>query len=205
MDSTQKSASSIRYASVEEQHFRKRNLLEHGWYAKGIAITTTFFCTATVTCILAMMNNKPLSHWNFIISLNATVAALITAAQSTAIFSVSSCQSQSKWLHFKKSARMLQEFDLFEDASRGPWGSLMVLLRVRWKLSFIAGTGAMATILALGIHTTAQQLVGLNSRQVEVDHNATFGLTYIYDGGAQYDISHADSFFTPKGSSSPFP
>jgi hypothetical protein len=198
------SMSYIPYAPIEEQHSKKRNLLEHGWYAEGMAIAITFLCTAAVIGILVIMDNKPLSHWDFIISLNATVATLITAAQSTAIFSVTSCQSQSKWLHFKKSARKLQEFDLFEDASRGPWGSLMVLLRVRWKLGFIAGAGAMATVLALGIYTTAQQLVGLNSRQVEVDHNAAFGLSYIYDGGAQFDPASSSSLFYPKGVSSPF-
>jgi hypothetical protein len=203
MSSQQKPFSSIRYAPVQGPPAKRCKFLEDGWHYEGISIATSFLCTAAVIAILARMNNNPLSSWTFSISLNATIAAFITAAQSTAIFSVASCQSQSKWLHFKKSARKLHELELFENASRGPWGSLVVLSRVRWRLSLIAGTGAMVTILALGIHASAQQLVGLDSRQVEVDHDAAFGLNYIYDGGTQGDVGHGGPFY-PKSSSLPF-
>jgi hypothetical protein len=166
-------------------------------------MAASFLCTAAVIAILAGINNKPLSRWTFIISLNATIAVFITAAKSTAILSVASCQSQCKWLHFKKSARKVHELELFENASRGPWGSLLLLSLIRSRLGLIAGIGAIATIFALGIDASAQQLVGLNSRPVEVDHDAAFGLSYMYDGGTQSDSGHGGAFY-PKSSSPPF-
>src|ERR1700744_1282020 len=172
MSTQQTPFSSIRYAPVQGPSTKRGTFLEDGWPYESIAIVVSFLCTAAIVGILVEMNNQPLSRWPFILSLNATIAVFITAAKSTAILTVASCLSQSKWLHFKKSAPKVHELELFENASRGPWGSLLLLFRVGRRLGSIAGIGAMATILALGIDASAQQLVGLDSRPVEVDRSA---------------------------------
>ncbi|KAF2473899.1 uncharacterized protein BDR25DRAFT_386823 [Lindgomyces ingoldianus] len=145
----------------------------------------SFGCMAAVVTILARMQSQPLSHWTFLISLNATIATFITAAKSMALLVLAACIAQSKWILFKSSARKLRELDLFEDASRGPLGSLMLLLHVRWRLG-IASIGAIATVLALGVDTFAQQVVGFDTREVEIyDRGASFGLSRIYNGSSE--------------------
>jgi hypothetical protein len=48
---------------------------------------------------------------------------------------VTACITQSKWTLFKTSARRLRDFDLFDNATRGPSSGLILLSRVRWGLA----------------------------------------------------------------------
>tara|TARA_R110002003_G_scaffold25_7_gene1182 strand:- start:578 stop:1042 length:465 start_codon:yes stop_codon:yes gene_type:complete len=132
------------------------------------------------------MHSKPLDRWTLDISLNATIAIFITAAKSLALLVIGACIAQSKWIRFMTSPRKLTEFDLFENASRGPLGSLMLLLQVRWHSGF-ASVGAILTILALGVDTFAQQVIRLDTRNVEiVDGGASFSISHNYTGGAKW-------------------
>lgn len=48
------------------------------------------------------------------------------------ISTVGAAISQSKWLWYRQSEpRRLQDLELFDQASRGPWGSLELLFRLR--------------------------------------------------------------------------
>ena len=43
------------------------------------------------------------------------------------VLSVAAAIGQSKWLWFQDDSRILQDIELFDDASRGPLGSLRML------------------------------------------------------------------------------
>ncbi|KAF2023946.1 hypothetical protein EK21DRAFT_118279 [Setomelanomma holmii] len=156
------------------------------WFWETIAMVASAACLIAVVVILARMHSKPLDRWTLDISLNATVAIFITAAKSLALLVIGACIAQSKWIRFKTAPRRLDEFDLFENAARGPLGSLMLLLQVRWHSGF-ASVGAILTILALGVDTFAQQVIRLDTKSVEVmDGGASFGLSRNYTGGAKW-------------------
>jgi hypothetical protein len=62
----------------------------------------------------------------------------------------------------------------------------MLLLQVRWH-SVLASIAAIVTILALGVDTFAQQVIRLDTRDVEVmDGSASFSLSRNYSGGAEW-------------------
>ena len=154
----------------------------------------SFGCMVAVVAILASMQSTPLSHWTFPIALNATIAIFITTSKSMALLVIAACIAQSKWILLKSSRmpRRLQELDLFEEASRGPLGAIMLLPRVHWD-SWIASIGAIATILALGIDTFAQQVVRLETVTIEVaDNNVSFGLSRLYNSSAQFRRKSVD-------------
>lgn len=117
------------------------------------------------------------------ISLNATIAALITAAKSTAMLSVAACISQWKWAYFRSKRRRLADLDIIEEASRGPLGSVQMLTTVTWGLGTL---GAVVTIVALGIDTFAQQVISNEpvTRWID-DGTASFGLAHSYNGSAR--------------------
>ncbi|ORY69038.1 uncharacterized protein BCR38DRAFT_472446 [Pseudomassariella vexata] len=203
MDSQSRSASFTKYTPVAVSTFdhsvkrEKHPVLRWGWIWEALSVTASFGCMVAVMVILIKMQEQPLSDWAFFISLNATIAIFITAAKSMLLLSVAACISQCKWTHFKASARKLHELDLFEEASRGPLGSLVLLFRVRWRLG-VATLGGLATILALGIDAFAQQVVTLYSRDVPSDDgNATFGLSHFYDSGATMQEQSGNAF-TPS-------
>ena len=159
-------------------------LLSLGWIWEVLATIASVGFIAAVVVVLRSMEDKHLGNWTAQISLNATVAILITASKSLALLAVAACISQSKWILFKFSERKIYELDLFEAASRGPLGSLILLLNVRWRLG-IASLGAIATIVALGVDAFAQQFISFDTQNVEIQNGtASLKLSYLYDGHA---------------------
>ncbi|KAJ8117992.1 hypothetical protein OPT61_g922 [Boeremia exigua] len=138
-------------------------------------------CFAAVVGLLAASENDSLANWNFVfgVSLNTLIAILSTLSRTALMVPVASCISQLKWLHLVGASRPLLEVQVFEDASRGPWGSLMLIwkLHVRTKL---ATWGAIITILTLAMGPFAQQLLSYPSRRL-ITGNATFYTSHIYD------------------------
>lgn len=123
------------------------------------------------------------------ISLNATIAALITAAKSTAMLSVAACISQWKWAYFRSKRRRLADLDIIEEASRGPLGSVQMLTSVTWGLGTL---GAIVTIVALGIDTFAQQVISTDTvTRWADDGTASFGLAHSYNGSARSPLENA--------------
>ncbi|KAI5461888.1 hypothetical protein BGZ63DRAFT_454547 [Mariannaea sp. PMI_226] len=124
------------------------------------------------------MDEKPLSSWSFPISINAIIATLTTACTSAIMHNVSAFISQLKWLHFKICPRQLYNLDRFDEASRGPYGSVIFIFRVRWNLATV---GALITIFRLAFGPLVQQVVNLQPRDiVAFDSNATFGYAHAY-------------------------
>lgn len=80
----------------------------------------------SIVALLSRFQDRPLEEWTFEIRLATVVAALSQIAQSALLVSVSACIGQLKWewLRKKHSASDLKRF---EEASRGPQGSLMLL------------------------------------------------------------------------------
>lgn len=83
-----------------------------------------------IVTLVAFYRDRPLKEWTLNIRLATLVAALSQIAQSSLLVSVASCIGQLKWNWFRKK-RPASDLDTFEEASRGPNGSLRLLLRSR--------------------------------------------------------------------------
>jgi len=194
MYSTSKPTPTTRYAPIHHPSNENMStksappdrlrLLSMGWIWEILATIASAGCLIALVVILRLNDNKPRDNWGTLISLNAIVAIFITASKSLALLTIASCLAQLKWVLFKKSQRKLRELDLFEDAARGPLGSLLLLFHVRWRLG-IASIGAIITIVALGVDTFAQQVLLTESRNLkEPSSGAAFKVNQFYNGGA---------------------
>lgn len=135
------------------------------------------------------MNNKPLSAWHGRISLNATVSILTTACTTALMHGVSTFIGQSKWLHFKNEPRKLADFETFDGASRGVWGSILLLSTVKWNLATI---GAFITILRLAFSPFAQQVLLIEQRDIiSSAATATFGYAHSYNSGTVENLANS--------------
>jgi len=100
------------------------------------------------------------------LTLNGLVALLATLIQSSMLMAVSAAVSQSESARFSvrsshHRAHKLSEFDSIDSASRGPMGSMKLLLSgTRPQLASI---GAAITALSLAFGTFSQQVVGIQS------------------------------------------
>ena len=93
----------------------------------------------TLVVILDIFDNRPLSDWqgavsvgsySVNISLNFIVAVLGTISKSAVLVSIEAGLSQAKWIWFTLRKHSLLDYKRFDDASRGPLGSIKLLLAV---------------------------------------------------------------------------
>ncbi|CAI0643376.1 unnamed protein product [Colletotrichum noveboracense] len=103
---------------------------------------------------------------------------------------------QLKWEWFK-NPRTLADVVLFDDASRGPWGSLMLIVKqpLPLKHSYVASIGALITIAALAIDPFSQAMVEYRTcPQILAHETAEIARTNNYSAGSgHYMTSYAEA------------
>lgn len=167
---------------VENQ--RCKTLSEEGWALEILSSFANLILLGGIISMFCYMKDKPLSDWRFPISLNATISILTTACGAAIMHGVSTSISQLKWLHFASGHRKLFSLESFDEASRGPYGSIKFLFTIRWNLATI---GALVTIFRLGLAPLAQQVISLEPRDVVTpDGGAIFGYAHAYDRNESY-------------------
>lgn len=85
-----------------------------------------------VSVVLKLYDGRTMTSWTFYFSLNTVVSFLGgTIARSAMLLAVSACLGQGKFSWYKKKRDRLAFFQTMDDASRGPLGSLKLLLHLR--------------------------------------------------------------------------
>ncbi|KAJ9652314.1 hypothetical protein H2198_008402 [Neophaeococcomyces mojaviensis] len=147
--------------------FLRLNWSRYGddWYPEVAAVSFSFTCTMAMVIVLQQFDQKPAPLVPFGLTINTVVAILATASKVALIFVVSNAIGQMKWVWFNSDQQNLLDVEIFDDASRGPLGSLRMLSeKTRWSLGSV---GALLTLLALLFDPFVQQIVVLESH---VDH-----------------------------------
>ncbi|KAI0191798.1 hypothetical protein EV127DRAFT_492723 [Xylaria flabelliformis] len=140
------------------------------WWWEIIAVVICIASTAGLVALLKTIDNTPLRQWSFLIQPNSAVASLTTISKVALLVPTASCISQLKWSHFVGASRKLADLQLFDAASRGPWGSLVFLLQVSSPVKALVTVGfSLLTILALGLDTSAQQLLQFPIQETKVN------------------------------------
>lgn len=107
-------------------YFLRAWLPEIFWCVTGIA------CIVVLVTVLQYYDNKPLPNWPLGLTLNTVVAFISTFCRTSFVVPVVQSLSQYKW-NWYKSPRPLKDFKIFDEASRGPWGSLKLLFATRGR------------------------------------------------------------------------
>ncbi|RDW74455.1 uncharacterized protein DSM5745_07117 [Aspergillus mulundensis] len=147
------------------------------WLYETITLVISLGLLGGIVCIFWYMDGKLLSDWPGPVSLTATISILTTCCTAAMMHSVSQFISQLKWLYFGKGrAQKLAQFETFDEASRGPWGSIMLLTTVKWNLATL---GALITIFRLSFAPLAQQVLAFPERDNHTeDYSVTFGYSH---------------------------
>ncbi|KAJ6186202.1 hypothetical protein N7519_007503 [Penicillium mononematosum] len=159
------------------------------WLLESISSILALGLLIAIAIIFWYMDNKPLSAWRAGVSLNATVSILTTACTTALMYGVSTFIGQSKWLHFRNGPRKLADFETFDEASRGVWGSILLLTTVKWNIATI---GAFITILRLAFSPFAQQVVLIKQRDIiSPSDTATLGYAHNYTINKQVNLANS--------------
>lgn len=68
------------------------------------------------------------------------------------------CVSQSKWLLFRDRPQKLIDFHIIDEASRGPYGAMTLLFRMRGR-AILASAGAFIIFASLAVEPFTQQVL----------------------------------------------
>ncbi|KAI0164687.1 hypothetical protein GGR57DRAFT_497564 [Xylariaceae sp. FL1272] len=176
------------------------------WWWEITALLACIGGTVAMIVILAIENDKSLSHWHFVVCIdflfttslsfciviisrisraiapNSLISIFSTITKSALMVTVASCLSQLKWVYFDDTIQPLRHFELFEEASRGPWGSAVFSLVVHFRAK-LALFGSIVTIVALAFEPFTQQIIAFPTRSIPSEQVADFGVTTAYDSG----------------------
>ena len=87
------------------------------------------FAVATIAILLFYFNNRPTSDWHSNLQPSTIIAALAQFAQAALLVSLTVCIGQFEWFWLQVE-RPSKDLETFDDASRGPHGSLNLLFLV---------------------------------------------------------------------------
>jgi hypothetical protein len=103
------------------------------WVFELLASIISAACLAGIVVTLAVHANHPLPSWPFGITINALVSVLSTISKSALLATVAAAISQQKWARLSNGANPLSDLEMYDNASRGPWGSFLLLFRIGWR------------------------------------------------------------------------
>lgn len=136
------------------------------WLLEIVSWIFSAVCMAAVIGVLAHLKDRPLTDWALAketgLTLNAYISVLSKMAGAALILPVSEALGQLKWIWFQQNSKQMWDFEIFDNASRGPWGSLLLLVRTKGKA--LAALGAIITLCMMALDPFFQQVVDFPDR-----------------------------------------
>lgn len=135
------------------------------WLLELLCAISSLACTAAMFSFLCAIDGKPYSQWHVAhveITPNTMLSIISTFAKASLLMPVTEGISQLKWVFFQQRERSLIHLQVFDEASRGPVGSLRLL----WCINFRAPTaslGAVIMVLALITDPFTNQVLTINT------------------------------------------
>jgi hypothetical protein len=137
---TKEEKSSLNVAQrIEDRlwHYSIHGNLFKRWLLEIISWSISAVCMGAIVGVLICLQDKPLDKWrlaNAGITLNTFVATFSRIASAALLLPVSEALGQLKWSwFFEGSSKKMWDFEIFDNASRGPWGSLQLLVRTKGR------------------------------------------------------------------------
>lgn len=103
------------------------------WIPEIIWSVLTIGLLAAIIAVLSHFNGKPMPQFSLDLTLNTLLAFLTTICRTMTIIPLAEAISQLKWNWFASHPRPLHDMYHFDQASRGPWGSFLLLIKARGR------------------------------------------------------------------------
>ncbi|KAF1944986.1 hypothetical protein EJ02DRAFT_396997 [Clathrospora elynae] len=153
---------------IEEKLWRwssSGNIIER-WMLEIVSWLISAICMGAIIAVLVVLRDKSVTKWPFNdigFTLNAFVSILSRIAGAALLLPVAEALGQLKWSWFiKGDSKKMWDFEMFDNASRGPWGAFLLLIHTRGKT--VAALGALVTIFCLALDPFFQQVVSFPER-----------------------------------------
>ncbi|CAA9956480.1 DUF3176 domain containing protein [Pyrenophora teres f. maculata] len=165
------------------------NVIER-WLLEIVSWLISAVCMGAIIAVLVVLKDKPSSKWPFTnigITLNAFVSVLSRVAGAALLLPVAEALGQLKWSWFiRGDSKKMWDFEMFDNASRGPWGAFLLLIHTKGKT--IAALGALVTIFALALDPFFQQVVSFPTRWTMQHTNSSIARVVRYE--PEYNVQY---------------
>jgi hypothetical protein len=132
------------------------------WLLEIISWLVSAICMVTIIGFLIYYGDKKIPNWPGSLTLNAFIAVLSKISGAALILPVSEALGQLKWSWFQGHSKTMWDFEIFDNASRGPWGAFLLLIRTKGRA--LAALGAIITLFSLALDPFFQQVVDFPDR-----------------------------------------
>lgn len=149
----------------------RRAIWLDSWSFEWITLTFSIACFVAICIVLWIYDGKVRPEMDHDLSLNTIISVLATGCKSALILVIGEAISQLKWLWFQNPTQaqsQLVGIQRFDAASRGPLGSLMIIIHHRARS--LVSLGAAVIILLLAFDPFMQQILSYPVRPT-VDTN----------------------------------
>ncbi|PKX96175.1 DUF3176 domain-containing protein [Aspergillus novofumigatus IBT 16806] len=127
------------------------------WYVwEVLAVLVSAGTLVAMVAMLIHYDHKPQPAWR-LLSLNSVISWLSTISKACVLFSINECIGQLKWVWFGQRQQRVVDLQSFDTASRGFYGSAVLIWIL--KARHIAVWGSLAIILALAFDPFVQNLI----------------------------------------------
>lgn len=112
--------------------FVDRVISDWWWWELG-SLFLSVACVGAIVSVVSLHNGQPQPEFVLQgITLNAFVSVLAAVSKAALILPISEAIGQLKWYWFQDGAP-LWDFQVYDAASRGPWGSFLLLFKSRCR------------------------------------------------------------------------
>lgn len=107
------------------------------WSLEILSILAAAGCLGGIVALLIIYDGRPQQSWsNDVLTLNGLVALLASLCRMFFMVAISAALTQGKWNQLSarnegSSGYWLRDFVMFDEAARGPWGSLRLIWRFK--------------------------------------------------------------------------
>ncbi|PVI00303.1 hypothetical protein DM02DRAFT_396065 [Periconia macrospinosa] len=169
LDITQKLEKKLAELNASENVFKR-------WIYELITLAIAVTCMASIVVILSRINGTNLVVRNIGITAFTVLSKITSAAL---LLPTSEALGQLKWNWFNgKRSKEMWDFEIFDKASRGAWGSMLLLFRTKGRS--LAALGALLTLLLIANDTFFQQVIEYPQRW-SLERNSTISRIVQYN------------------------
>ncbi|KAK2754921.1 hypothetical protein CKAH01_05935 [Colletotrichum kahawae] len=144
--------------SINRWHLSKA--LWNVWWLEVSSSLLGLGCLLAIVIILSVHDERPLPNWPDLISINSLIAIFTAVFKAALILPIAEGIGQLKWTWYRQPQR-LDDIVLFDNATRGPWGCLLLIIKQlpRPRKAYLAGLGAFITIAALAVDPISKAMI----------------------------------------------
>ncbi|KAM7218679.1 Protein of unknown function (DUF3176) domain containing protein [Rhypophila decipiens] len=129
------------------------------WWPEMLTCVLILGMFGAVVGTIHPYQGKPLPNWPYHLQINTVVSIYFTVIKACMLFILAEGLGQLKWGWFSSGqTRPLYHLAAYDNATRGPWGSLNLLWKLRCR-TFLPSVAALAIVLATIVDPFGQQII----------------------------------------------